>query len=203
MNIIKNQRYGLLAAICVVLAIFVSFVSFAHANPSFFAPQAMTATATSTLSFMTPGAATTTFMYDSFGINGTNQPILNDPTGADSAGLMLQLTGSTTPANSATYATTTYNIVFEYSQDGVDWFSEAQAPNATSSPTVTIIKPISRNITLGATSLGGSGLATTTPTRELLTVLTPTRYTRVVISIPAGSTNGAVWGTFVPKKQNR
>ena len=184
-----NLKYTAISAL--ILAIVLMFgVSFVKANPSFFIRQnnGTTTTATSTpLGFLTPGTATTTVYFDSLA-NG-------NPFGAESAILALQLTGSTTPNNVAV-ATTTYSVLLEYAQAGsncitaptsCDWYSKHTVATTTK---------------LGWQTEKGVLVSSTTPTKIFMDVETPTRYTRAVISIPAGSTNGSFWAEFVAKKQN-
>lgn len=188
---IMNLKYT--AVITLILAIVMMFsVSFVQANPSFFIRQnnGVSTTATSTmLGYLTPGTATTTIYFDSQA-NG-------NPYGAESAILALQLTGSTTPVAGSTVATTTYKIGIEYAQAGencitsptsCDWYSDSSFATTT---------------TLGWQTEKGVLVASTTPTKIFVDIPTPTRYTRTIISIPAGSTNGAVWAEFVAKKENK
>ena len=129
------------------------------------------------LGYMSPLVGTTTIAFDSMA-NG-------NPYGVESAILALQFTGSTTPTN-VSVATTTYNVNIEYSQDSVDWYSESK---------------VSTTTTLGWETIGGVLIASTTPTKIFVDVPTPTRYTRAIITIPAGSTNGAVWAEFIARKE--
>lgn len=185
---INYLKYGIVSAL--ILAIMLMFsVSFVSANPSFFIRQnnGTTTTATSTpLGYLTPGTATTTVYFDS--------QASGSRTGAENAILALQLTGSTTPSN-ATVATTTYSVLLEYAQAGencistpaaCDWYSGHQVATTTS---------------LGWQTENGVLIASTTPTKVFVDVATPTRYTRAVVTIPAGSTNGSFWAEFIAKKE--
>lgn len=176
----------------------------AHANPSFFLRN-QTANATTTLSYLTPGAATSTTPTFDLGAGGGQ--------GGDSAILALALTGSTTPSN-ATFATTTYSVAIEYSQGGngndcvatptsCDWYADGMFP-ATTTTSVGISGTKVHTITLGTETLNGIKLASTTPTKVLYEVPAPTRYVRAVISVVPGAnaTNGAVWAEFIAKRQN-
>lgn len=80
----------------------------AHANALIFPKTVQTATATSTTSFLTPGAGTTTLTYDSYQ-NGPNRK-------ADSATLLVQLQASSTSS--------VLGIKIQYSQDGIDWYGD-------------------------------------------------------------------------------
>lgn len=184
----KRIHYFILA-----IAIFASsgFYFTARANPSFFV-RSQSATATSTVSYMTPGTATTTIPSFDLGVSGAQ--------GADSAVLALQFTGSTTPNNSAV-ATTTYNVAIEYSQDNVDWYSDSYSQFGTTTVAQNITTQTSRSISLGTQTIKGSLIASTTPTKVVINVPSPMRYVRAIISVAIGSTNGSVWGEFVAKRQ--
>jgi hypothetical protein len=170
----------ILSVIGVILVASFMVATSAHANPSSY-KRAQSAAATTTLSYLSPGVASTTLAtLDAIG--GNNFAI------GGTASLLLQLTGSTTV--STLYATTTYAVAFEYSQDGVDWYADEL--RTSSAATTTVLRQ--RNI-------AGVAIATTTPTKLIISVPTPTRYVRPVITIPADSTNGAVWGEWVAQKE--
>ena len=174
----------------------------ADANPESFQIKSFndmgTTTATGLVNgaFMTQGTGTTTLgVLDAY--KDTNVAISN------TAQLALMLVGSTSPFVNTNYATTTYRIDFEYSQDGIDWFR----PAATSSVS-TAVGPNGFFIQLGATTIAGVPISTTTPTYRIIEVSTPTRFVRPVISLPFFGTivpnsNGAVWGQWIAKKQLR
>lgn len=180
MIISKQGIYWGIGLLFIALVVSIPVV---RANPLFFliGQSANTSTATTTVSYMTPGTATTTIGSFDLG-TGDSQ------FGADSAILALQLTGSTTPVAGSAVATTTYNVAIEQSQDAVDWYYNGA---------------ISTTTTLGWETVSGSLIASTTPTKITVSVPTATRYVRAVISIPAGSTNGAVWAQFIARRQIR
>lgn len=163
-----------------------------YANPSFFAPQAMTSTATSSPAFMTPGAATTTLVYDSYNLNGTNQPIVNDPTSAQSATLAIQFSASSTAS--------VLNIGVERSQDGIDWYQDNLNSLATTSGSDSINVPSTFSWTYASSTIGGLP-NTGNRIGKLINIPTPTRYTRIIFSLTG--TNGAVWAEFIPQKENK
>lgn len=160
------------------------FAGIVAAAPLYFAPGVTTVTgnslATTSVKYMTPGAATTTTnVYDAY-LDGTNEA-------ANSAILLIQMTGSTTPFN-ASVATTTFNVALEYSQDNVDWYYNGVFATSTQ---------------LGWETSNGVLLSSTTPSKIFVNVPVPTRYLRAVISIPNGSTNGAVYAQLVPAKEQK
>lgn len=166
--------------------LFIAAFQPAHANPSSWL-RAQFASATSTRAYVTPGAATST------------GPTLNTSSGntfaANTATLMLQMLGSTTPTITTSYATTTYRVDFELSQDDIDWYR----PIATSTQS-SAVGPDGYFITLKATTEGGSPIASTTPTKRFIEVPAVAKYMRPIISIPSG-TNGSVWSEWVAKKE--
>src|SRR3990167_6247184 len=100
---INYLKYGIVSAL--ILAIIVMFgVSFVQANTSFFIRQnnGTGTTATTSVSYMTVGTATTTYYLDSQA-NG-------NPFGADSATLLWQFTASSTNS--------TQDMYLEYAQSG-------------------------------------------------------------------------------------
>lgn len=200
-----NLSIGVLLAVALIAILTGSFGVFVKANPSlFFRNNTVTCggkTASTTVNYLTPGTGTTTYTVD-MGCGG-NQ-------GADGAVLALQLMGSTSPFANLNYATTTYNVAIEYSQDGIDWYKDSTDAGIISTTTVSVdasqtnIHVINLGATqMDATILGGTVLATTSPTTRIFIVPTPTRYARAVIWLPQKtfSTNGSVWGEFIAKRQ--
>lgn len=177
-----------------IIAVLIGAIA-AHANPSFFAPQAMSATATTTIAYMTPGTATSTMMYDSFNLFGTNQPVVNDPTAAASAALEVQFTASS--------SVSVLNIAIERSDDQIDWYQDEYSfpVNATSTGANSISLPNSFTWTYASSTVGGQPNNTSGRIGKIMRVDTPTRYTRAVFTLTGA--NGAVWSKFVPVKENK
>lgn len=184
-----------------MIAAFVAFYQApVHANPLGFANGAMTATATTSLKYMKPGTATTTFTYDAYGVNGSNQSNSGNTNAPTKLALALQFTGSSTPKNSA-IATTTYKVSLEYSTDNKDWYGDAYTAFGTTTNAQNITLLTSRTFKLGTQTSKGVLIGSTTPTKVLIGIEAPTRYVRAVVTIPIGSTNGAVWGELLPEKE--
>jgi hypothetical protein len=174
------------------------FASVAYANPLFFVSSAQTATATSTLTFMTPGTATTTLYFDS-SVGAPGKAV-------DKAVLLTQLTASST--------NTKLNIGVEYS-NGVagtdctlvptacDWYADEQqnSVTATTSQAYQIGTPITYSWTYASTTQGGAAVGNSNIGLKVITLPMPTRYTRVFYSLGIGGTNGAVWGQIIPQRQ--
>ncbi len=175
-------------------------VGVAYANQSAFTPQAKTSTATTTIDYLRPGLATSTVTYDSYGQNGTNQPVGYKPITTDGAILFIQLTASSTVSN-LTWS-------YEYSDDGIDWYADAIVPtivNATSTGAQSLTPNNSYSwLFASSTSKCDSTVPTGTNTRgcKAVAVQTFSRYVRVVFSLPAGSANAGVYAQFIPRKQN-
>lgn len=169
------------------------------ANPSYFADGNSTATATTTLTYMTPGAATTTLYYDSY----------EDSSGAkgDAATLGVQFTGSSTLS--------TLNIAVEYAFNNslanckttptaCDWYADVLlGTNAVVSTTTQALGLGNTNVyslPFSSTSLSGVAIPSRITSR-LMTIAAPTRYIRVIFTLPPASLNGGIWATFRPTKQ--
>lgn len=167
-------------------------VSFAAANPSFFiranAIPCGAFTATTTTSFMTPGAGTTTATFDTgCGTAGST----------DNAVLLTQFTASSTAS--------ILNISYEYSQDNVDWYQSNLSSQATTSSSQSLTAAQSYSWVFASTTPGGGGSSATgvfaNRQMKVIEVRTPTRYVRAIFSTPLGSANDTVWAEFVAKRQ--
>ena len=176
------QWIGLAVSITVLMfAIFVAFQ--VRANPSYFARGTASATATTTLAFMTPGTATTTVTHDAF-FEGNN-------TKADSVALQLMLKASSTGTVLVT------NI--EYSEDGIDWYQNNLDTYAAGA--IAVATPNSLTWTFATSTIGGllNGGAGVDFGQKVIGVKTPTRYVRAVLSLTGA--NGGVWVKFIPSKE--
>lgn len=190
---IKNILPAIIGLMCIG-SVFV-FASITHANPSAYATTAQTATATTTVSFMTPGLATTTLVYDSYAA----RPVL-----ADKASLAVQFTGSSTSS--------VLSIAYEYTNgapgldclgtpSSCDWYKDNMLVpvTATTSQSYSVNLPISFTWTFASSSQAGAAI-TSDRSMKILTVPTPARYVRAIFSLTG--TNGAIWAQIVPAKQN-
>lgn len=172
------------------------FLSTAKANPSFFIRQnnGVSTTATTSPSYMSPGLATTTYYMDT-GAASANS--------TDSAVFTFFFTGSSTAS--------TVNVAFEYASPAGDcigtptlceWYTDdLNFPTATTTQSLmSLTTGRIYSLTFASTTVGGL-IGTANRTTRIVPVPTPTRYVRAVVTIPAGSLNGAVWGEFVAKRQ--
>lgn len=185
-NLFTARVTVLFSVICAVL--FFGLAYFAHANPSYFPASVSTATATSTLVYMTPGTATTTLTLNSFSAGNTTK--------TDKAVLAFQYTASgTAPVLQA---------VIEYSQDGLDWYPAGYkqpdpASGGFASTTQTIFTPITWNLATSTNMQGGSG--TLTRIHDSVAIDTQLQWVRVKFIVPVGGGNGGLWAQIIPVKE--
>lgn len=195
MDILKKNSWGLLIPLaCAVILFSGIFAATTHANPGGFPPGAKTATATTTPAVMTPNTGTSTVVYDSYNINGTNEQTTGVVSDTDSASLLVQFQASSTASK--------LKIAFEFSQDNIDWYADGTSVLIASTTTGIINANVPNSITwtFASTSLGGGPvLANNSQSNAVFNVVTPTRYVRAVIS--DSGNNAMVWAQFVPKKQ--
>lgn len=196
LNIMKKILYVLVGGL-IALTGFAAYI--VQANPSFFVYGQNTAVATSTVVYMTPGTATTTLIQPTV-TNG-------NPTVMNTATFLVQFTGSSTASN--------INIEFEYATAfsgtncqttpaSCDWYKDGlYGANGVISTTTTPVGLGTRNVynlPFSTTPLAGQS-GTATRTNKILNVQTPAQYVRAVITMPAGSANGAIWAEWLPLKQ--
>lgn len=172
-------------AIAFLVALSFSGVNSVGANPLLFYSQPVNFASTSVI-YMSPGTATTTNVIDSSRV-GPGYAI-------DSASLLIEFIASSTAS--------TLKWKFEFSQDGIDWYSDNQelSTNATTTTQVRDFKEFSWTF---ASTTVGTQTAPQSTGRKLISVPTPTRFTRTVFYLPAGSTNAAVASQYVTKAQSR
>lgn len=192
---ILNARIVILLA--VALAGMLSFASYAHANPFYTAPKAVTATATSTQAYMTPGTATTTPIYDSYEQYGTNQVNSGNITIPNTVAVVLDGRASSTA--------TTLNVACEFSDNyngttgNGDWYQNEIYP-ATTTGTQLITVPLSFGFTYASSTVGGAGLSgSNNRFQKLVTCPVPLRYVRAVITVTGA--NASIWSAIIPTKQ--
>lgn len=197
----KNLKYFIPSA--VLLSFLALFVGTARANPSFFGAQAKTSTSTTTPTFQTPGTASSTVVYDSYGINGSNQVTTSGGKAqtistSDTAELLVQFTASSTSSK--------LNINVEYSDDGFDWYQNTFT-NVPGYATTTTVQFFVNTIPQFTWPFASStpGLGALSPSNNLDTrafqIPVPTRFARAIITCGLGGTNCAAWAQWVPKKQ--
>jgi hypothetical protein len=190
----RKIEVGAVAAF-ILAAAFVFSLSFSHraqANPLGFSCAAQTASATTTPVYMTAGTATSTLLFDTYCVNGTNQPNTGNTNIANKLTLLTQFSASSTAS--------VLGISVEYSQDGVDWYQDNYlSPLATTSPAVLLATPNSYSWLFASSTLDGVA-NTGNRVGKALQIQTPTRYVRVVYTLTG--TNAAVWGELLPQKED-
>jgi hypothetical protein len=184
-----------------------SFSNITFATPSKITSKAKTATATSTLVYMTVGAATsTTLVYDSYQVDGKNQSNFGDTFATDNATLLLQVNASS--------SATIINVALEFSDDSAcgtrptacDWYENNLSDMSTTTSIVSIGTPDTLSWTFASTTIGGGttllgAAGLNNRNNKAITIPTPLRYVRAVITLQGA--NGAIYGEIVPKKQTK
>lgn len=174
-----------------LLVAFVIFVLLAFVTPLtkaavYLLVPSKTATATTTVAYLTPGTATTTLSSDLYSASSNTK--------ANGALVAFQYTASSSAA--------ALKARVEYSNDGVDWYAESipLAETATTTLMTTTFREYSWNNFATTTDYGGSGTASRI--HQSFSIATPTRYVRVKFYVPAGAGNGALWASLTPNKDN-
>lgn len=180
----------------IVLGI-LAFATTLYANPFYAGLDAKSATATTTQTYMTPGAATSTVTYDSYELYGTNQTNGGDTTIPDSVAILLQGVASST----ATVVNVACEFSNNYSGGNGDWYQNEIYPASTTGALL-INTPLSFSFTYASTTVGGAAvLSNTNRFQKLVTCPTPTRFVRAVVSVTGA--NASIWTDIVPKKQRK
>lgn len=194
----KIYLLGIVAAMFIT-AIFINS-NLANANPSRRAslvscstqgPSATTLSTTS-ISYMTIGAATTTLTCNTslnrIGVDGLNGAVM-----------ALQVTASSTGLT---------NFRFEYSEDGIDWYSDnlysfggVDTGLSTTTDTNVIWDSNHHTHSIKFASSTNACNDDTIPNNNrncyMIPVPTPTKWVRAVFSIPSGTTNSGVWAQII------
>lgn len=193
-SIIAGAVFLSIATVVLTLSISSWGLQRANANPSQITASSTSPTgATTTVFYLIAGVGTTTFMLDAQGDGGS---------AADSAALGVQFTGSST--------TSTLTIQIERSMDGIVWFSDTLNPGTTASSSLSLNTVNAYTLSFASSTAnqigGASPLVGTTSIYRILSVATPTRYTRAVFSelgAPNLVSQGAVWAMWISKRENR
>lgn len=170
---------AVIAAAIVAIIALVTGAAVAFANPSYIAAGAQTSTATTSPAYLIPGVASSTITYDSYAqpAAGGNAFVANG------AVLAMQQIGSSTSA--------VLGIKFEFSNDGIDWYSNF------------LVGPAGLSTTTSVYALGVPNSLTWTYSaavnKALISVPTPTRYVRAVLTVSGA--NASVWAQIVPTKE--
>lgn len=172
----------------------------AYANPFYTAPKASSATATSTLSFVTTGAATSTTVYDSYEspstanpAGGTNETAGGNITRPDDVTVAMQGVASS--------SITIVNVICEYSEDRVDWYQNNVA-SSTSSSSISVVNSFTFLYASSTNTVGGGGVSAAY-NKFFKAFVCPVlmRYVRVVVSVTGTNAGIGVYVAILPKKQ--
>lgn len=171
-SVLKRSNWILPASLLLAAVLVLGGSSFVKANPLDIGTS--NHTATTTVSYLTPGTATTTYTYDLW--NGGSA----DQIAADKLALAVQFTASSTSS--------VLGWNYQFSEDGVDWYDD---------------NTLTATATAQAVSTGQTSSWTAASSGILRKIVTlpysPTRYVRVNFS-DTGAGAG-VWATFVSQKQ--
>ena len=152
-----------------------------------------TAAATSTYALvsMSAGNSTTTLVFDSNSVAGSNVTTGGTTIVPDKLTLLIQLTASSTETRLDTY--------IEQSRDGIDWYAYSRP-----------VQELATSTTLSNFSLSRFSFASTTIdysqrgrniNRFFLPIDIHMRFVRAIIVMPIGSYNGMIHAELVPIKQ--
>lgn len=180
---------------------FMLFVGTVFANP--LEISLSNTTATSTVSYMTPGTGTTTYYYDTYSSGASGGYA------ADGATMLVQMTASTSASSQLKwgyeFAMGVAGVDCVATPNNCDWYKDnTPAPtSATSTNTYNVLAPVEFTWTFASTSQGYVGVEkNNNRALKVINVPTPTRYTRVVFSVPASAGNAGVWAAFVEQRQS-
>lgn len=175
-------------------------------NASYFGPTAASAIASSTVQYLAPGAVlatSTPVVYDTYGIDGTNESAGQTSDASDTATLLEYVQASTTASIFVTkieYSDGVPGVSCTTTPNACDWYennSETYAAGA-----IAIVVPNTYTWTYASTTQFGAGTISTLLERrgaKAITFKVPTRYVRAyVVNTGAG---GSVYLKWVPKKQ--
>lgn len=193
-----------LISLIVIVGILLAGFQIADANPSYQIPVAPTATATSSVRYLTGNTASTTYTYDSYGSGITNL--------TDYTALLIQASASTTGSILGwryEYADNTPGQDCTLSTANCDWYGDSLAYATT---TLSIgaqdtrnVAPYSDNIwpiaTTTASGFIGSNKVGTL--NKIVLAYTPTRYIRVVFYATGGSNPVSVWAKWIPRREQK
>src|SRR3990167_1251002 len=189
MTLQKSLLYGsTLALVLAIMYLFGVHTMIASASISVFSPSnCYTAAATSTLTYMTPGTATTTKSC-ALGLEGAHTAVVE-----------VQVNASSTSS--------VFNTYIEESMDNLDWYPVQEATS--SIPFVLTTRPYA-TFTFASSTIGGtaSGVSSNrlgvsgTDNRNHYTLNVPVRmkYVRVFTALGLGGTNGGVWMQIIPRQ---
>lgn len=207
-RIFDNNR--LIAVVVIAIVTFAGVVLFAQqskANPSLLTSTAQSAAATSTRTYLSPGAATTTLVYDAYESAGTNQTNNGNTNLPNRLSLVIQEDASSTSSvlNIAIEHATVcnLNVNITTSLTACDWYQDDVLTSSgaflgTTTNPADISSPLTFKWTFASSTLGGDASASSSASK-VITVPVTSRYTRAVFT-NTGARLG-IWAQFVPMKE--
>ena len=178
---LKYISTGTISALAILA--FVAFFYQAKASPVALCSD-QTSNSTTTTNYMSGGTGTTTLSL----VN-----CIANQFGNDSAFVMFQYTSTSTA----------HNLVarVEHSQDNVDWYVDT-TPLVGTATSTTLSGDAATYAWSISTSTDNGGTGTATRAMRSFSITTPTKYTRVIFSVPASGGNGVIWANAVSKTSN-
>lgn len=187
----KNIKYiiGIVIILAAVIVIKPNLKTEATQSLFYSLPNWKTAQASTTLNFMTPGVATTTLTV--------NSDAAGPGVSLDSLALLVQVTATTT-------ASPTFNIQIWDSHDGIDYYARSGVLTSNASTTVLTGTYGDYRINISTSTinnnLSASGVATRI-NQDIINIPVAARYTKFVVTIPAGGGNIGLWAQVIGKAQ--
>lgn len=169
-------------ALVMIVGFVLTLTADVHANPSQLVRN-NPSIATSTLTYMTAGNATTTNTFNTQSDGGAM---------ADTAAFTVCLTASTT--------STVLNTSFEYSYDGMTYFQDNVASSTGGVASTNVFTSRSYTWTFASTSMGGVPPINSFGCK-VVAIPTPLPYVRAIMSLTGAA--GGVWSDFAAKREQR
>ena len=197
-NITKNKLRAILAGFALLGSL--AFAVTTKANPLEFLVENQGTygpTATTSITYMTAGTATTTSnVYDTYANGNGNTYATNK------LALEVQFTASSTAS--------TLGWFYEYTQGtagadcvntpkSCDWYADNTLLATTTVNTATVAQTY---VWTFASSTQGGGLPSGNRVNKMFIVPTPARYVRAVLYLVPASANGGVWAAFIGQKES-
>lgn len=176
-TIVRYKNVLWVVSILVALAL-IAGPALIKAATSYVSSQA-SATATSTMSFMSPGAATTTYQLDGLASNKVQE--MGE---IDSAAVYIAFNASSSSSILA------YQV--QYSNNNVDWYGESASLSTANANIASTSNAVTQEASTTVTHLWSPG-ASGTSTKAILLPPLPAKHERLIFSIPVGSANGAIY----------
>jgi len=175
------------ATVLLLAGVFGVFV--VGANPQFFMPRKLMKTATTTVTYMTPGTATTTFAFDTFQ-NSSNNAV-------NGLALAIQFTASSSPRS-------TLKWHYEYSPDNIDWYPEQEVLTTVATTTLYTLKVKEHSWQFASSTYYDYGNGTATLGFKIVDVPVYARYVRTKFYMErtdSSNRSGAVWAEYIGRKE--